>query len=209
MAERRMFSKQIIDSDVFLDMPQSSQNLYFHLNMRADDEGFINNPKKVMRIIGSNQNDLEILLAKRYLLSFNSGVIVIKHWKLHNKIRKDRLKETLYLDEKAQIKQKKNGNYTELQPNGNQMTTRSRHRLGKVSNISPKGDIYYNKEEESFSPIGEDSITMEDIQTETLKKKYSEYLQCYNKIKIENPESEELELLQDKMDAIESELYKF
>ena len=113
MAERRMFSKQIIDSDVFLDMPQSSQNLYFHLNMRADDEGFINNPKKIMRIIGSNQNDLEILLAKRYLLSFNSGVIVIKHWKLHNKIRKDRLKETLYLDEKAQIKQKKNGNYTE------------------------------------------------------------------------------------------------
>jgi hypothetical protein len=151
MAERRMFSKQIIDSDVFLDMPQSSQNLYFHLNMRADDEGFINNPKKIMRIIGSNQNDLEILLAKRYLLSFNSGVIVIKHWKLHNKIRKDRLKETLYLDEKAQIKQKKNGNYTERQPNDNQMTTKCRHSIGKVSNISSKEDIYITSEEQDIT----------------------------------------------------------
>jgi hypothetical protein len=123
MAERRMLSKTIIDSDIFLDMPQTTQNLYFHLNMRADDEGFVNSPKKIMRMVGSNQNDLEILLSKRYVIAFESGVIVIKHWKLHNTIRKDRMKETLYLEEKKQLREKTNGSYTELQPTDNQLTT--------------------------------------------------------------------------------------
>ena len=111
MAERRMFSKTIIDSDIFLDMPQTTQNLYFHLNMRADDEGFVNSPKKIMRMVGSNQNDLEILLSKRYVIAFESGVIVIKHFKLHNTIRKDRMKETLYLEERSLLLEKENGSY--------------------------------------------------------------------------------------------------
>jgi len=123
MAERRMFAKTIIDSDIFLDMPQTTQNLYFHLNMRADDEGFVNSPKKIMRMVGSNQNDLEVLLSKRYLIAFKSGVIVIKHFKLHNTIRKDRMKETLYVEEKALLTEKENGAYTELQPIDNQMST--------------------------------------------------------------------------------------
>lgn len=113
MAERRMFAKSIIDSDVFLDMPLSTQALYFHLSMRADDEGFINNPKKIMRMIGASQNELEILLAKRYLLSFDSGVVVIKHWRIHNYIQNDRFKETLYKEERAQIVIKDNKSYTE------------------------------------------------------------------------------------------------
>jgi len=133
MAERRMFSKTIIDSDIFLDMPQTTQNLYFHLNMRADDEGFVNSPKKIMRMVGSNQNDLEILLSKRYLIAFKSGVIVIKHFKLHNTIRKDRMKETLYLEEKALLMEKENGSYTELQPDDNQLSTNCTHSVLECS----------------------------------------------------------------------------
>lgn len=113
MASKRMFAKMIVDSDVFLDMPQSTQNLYFHLNIRADDDGFIDNPKKIMRIVGSNQNDLEILLSKRYVLAFDSGVIVIKHWKLHNTIQKDRYKPTIYQEEYQQLDIKENGAYTD------------------------------------------------------------------------------------------------
>lgn len=113
MAERRMFAKTIIDSDEFLDMPLSTQALYFHLSMRADDEGFINNPKKIMRMVGASQNELEILISKRYLLGFESGVIVIKHWKIHNYIQKDRFKPTLYKEEKDLIGTKENKSYTE------------------------------------------------------------------------------------------------
>lgn len=113
MAERRMFAKTIIDSDVFLDMPLSTQALYFHLSMRADDEGFINNPKKVMRMIGASNNELDLLIAKRYILTFESGVVVIKHWKIHNYIQKDRFKATLYKEERQQIIEKENKSYTD------------------------------------------------------------------------------------------------
>lgn len=123
MAERRMFSKTIIDSDVFLDMPLSTQALYFHISMRADDDGFVNNPKKIMRIIGANQNDLDILLAKRYFLPFPSGILVVKHWRMHNYIQKDRYKETVYLEEKNQLILKDNKSYTEAWKDGYIMDT--------------------------------------------------------------------------------------
>lgn len=99
MAEKRMFSQKIIDSDAFLDMPLSTQSLYFHLNMRADDDGFINNPKKIQRMIGASDDDLRVLMAKRFVLSFDSGVIVIKHWRMHNTLQKDRYKPTQYQEE--------------------------------------------------------------------------------------------------------------
>lgn len=142
MAQRRMFSPDIVDSDAFLDMPQSSQLLYFHLAMRADDDGFVN-PKKIMRMIGTGDDDLKVLLAKRFLLPFQSGVVVIKHWLIHNMIRKDRYKETQYLEEKRSLKLKENGAYTEVatigQPDGNQPATQVRLgkvRLGKDSTLS-------------------------------------------------------------------------
>ncbi len=113
MAERRMFSKTIIDSDAFLSMPMSTQSLYFHLAMRADDDGFVNNPRKIARMVGAAEDDMRILAGKRYILAFESGVIVIKHWRLHNYIRKDRYKETLYLNEKAGLFIKDNGAYTD------------------------------------------------------------------------------------------------
>lgn len=103
MAERRMFAKAIIDSDAFLDMPLSTQALYFHLSMRADDEGFVGNPKKIQRMIGASDDDCRILVSKRFILTFQSGIIVIKHWKIHNYIQTDRFKETTYLEEKAML----------------------------------------------------------------------------------------------------------
>lgn len=145
MAERRMFTKKIIDSDAFLDMPLSTQSLYFHLNMRADDDGFINNAKKIQRMIGASEDDLKLLIAKRFVLAFESGVIVIKHWRMHNLLRKDRYNPTHYKEEYAMLGLKDNGAYTEKaaveclatdwQPtdnqSGNQLATQDR--LGKDS----------------------------------------------------------------------------
>lgn len=113
MASRRMFALTIIDSDAFLDMPLSAQALYFHLSMRADDDGFVNNPKKIQRMIGATEDDCKILILKRFILTFESGVIVIKHWKIHNYIQKDRYKPTIYKDEKSLIIEKDNKVYTE------------------------------------------------------------------------------------------------
>ena len=124
MAEKRMFAKTIIDSDAFLDMPLSTQALYFHLSMRADDDGFINNPKRIVRMINANDDDLRVLITKRFVLVFDSGVIVIKHWRLHNTLRKDRYKPTIYQEEFKQLSLKKDGGYTDRLPSGCQMVTK-------------------------------------------------------------------------------------
>lgn len=108
-----MFAKTIVTSDAFLDMPLSARCLYFTLGMFADDDGFVNNPKSIMRQVGASTDDLNLLLLKRFILSFDSGVIVIKHWRIHNYIRNDRYKETKYLDEKSSLAVDENGAYTE------------------------------------------------------------------------------------------------
>ena len=112
MAERRMFSKKITDSDSFLDMPMSAQCLYFHLNMNADDDGFVNSPKKIQRMIGASDDDFRILLAKSFIIAFESGIIVIKHWKMNNYLRSDRYKPTNYVEEKALLGLKADSSYT-------------------------------------------------------------------------------------------------
>ena len=133
MAERRMFAKTIIDSDAFLDMPMSTQALYFHLSMRADDDGFINNPKRIQRMIGAGDDDLKLLIAKSFIIVFESGVVVIKHWKIHNYIQSDRYKPTVYAEEKSLLDVKKNKAYTlnngECIQNG--YITDTQDRLGK------------------------------------------------------------------------------
>ena len=111
-----MFTQKIIDSDPFLDMPLSTQALYFHLNMRADDDGFINNPKRIQRTIGASEDDLKLLIAKRFVICFENGVIVIKHWRMHNTLRMDRYKPTQYQEEFAQLEVKNNNSYTERIP---------------------------------------------------------------------------------------------
>lgn len=112
MSAKRMFSMQIIDSDPFLDMPLSAQALYFHLSMRADDDGFVNNPRKIQRLVNASDDDLKLLIAKRFILTFDSGVIVIKHWLIHNYIQKDRYHETVYTEEKSMLSVKDNKAYT-------------------------------------------------------------------------------------------------
>ena len=113
MAERRMFSKKITMSDAFLEMPDSAQNLYFHLSMDADDDGFVGNPKGIMRLVRAKDDDMKLLVAKSFVLPFQSGVVVIKHWRINNLIRSDRYKPTTYTEERAQLTIKDNGAYTE------------------------------------------------------------------------------------------------
>ena len=137
MAKKRMFSISVIDTDAFLDMPLSTQALYFHLNMRADDDGFIGNPKRVMRTIGASDDDLRVLIAKRFVIQFEDGVIVIKHWRMHNTLRGDRYTRTVYTDELQRLDIKDNKAYTLVDKpelatigcqsgsqSGNQMATR-------------------------------------------------------------------------------------
>lgn len=112
MAKRRMFSLDIVDTDAFLDMPTSSQNLYFHLGMRADDDGFVANPRRIAKVIGSSEDDLKILIAKRFLLAFDSGVVVIKHWKMNNYVPPDRYTPTNYQEEAKLLFIKNNKSYT-------------------------------------------------------------------------------------------------
>ena len=168
MAEKRMFTQKIIDSDAFLDMPLSAQALYFHLNMRADDDGFVNNPKRVTKLVNASDDDLKILLMKRFVIGFESGVIVIKHWRMHNTLRSDRYRPTDYQEELAQLRIKPNKAYTDhpekqlpasespqnedlspsvdqmattWQPNGNQMAPQNREGLGLDKGLDIDEDI--------------------------------------------------------------------
>lgn len=141
MADRRMFSKTIIDSDTFLDMPLSAQALYFHLSMRADDDGFINNPKKIQRMIGASDDDCRLLIMKQLIIAFDSGVIVIKHWRLHNYIQKDRYKPTLYQNEKSTLELDESKVYTKCIQDVSNLDTQVRLgkvRLGKVKESEDK-----------------------------------------------------------------------
>jgi len=171
MAERRMFAKSIVLSDAFLDMPLSSRCLYFTLGMLADDDGFVSSPKAIMRQCGATQDDLTLLLQKRYILGFASGVIVIKHWRMNNQLRSDRIHSTTYLEEKEQLMIDERGAYTEkhefkglselCQPSDNQVTTNcqpsdnqtateisiGKDSIGKYSiypPISPQGESEYD-----------------------------------------------------------------
>lgn len=103
MAKKRMYDKEIVGSDAFIEMPTSSQALYFHLGMNADDDGFVGNPKSIQRQIGASDDDMRLLIMKRFILAFDSGVVLIKHWNINNFIRKDRYKPTTYIKEKSLI----------------------------------------------------------------------------------------------------------
>ena len=128
-----MFSPTIVCSDAFLDMPASGRDLYYQLGMYADDDGLVN-PRKIMRMIGSSEDDLKILIAKRFVLPFPSGVLVIKHWKINNLVRKDWYRPTQYIEEKSTLTEKENGAYTELVPVRQRFVNNSSSevRLGKV-----------------------------------------------------------------------------
>ena len=194
MADRRMFAKSIIDSDVFLDMPLSTQALYFHLSMRADDDGFINNPKRICRTIGCSIDDMKLLATKQFIIPFESGIVVIKHWRIHNYIQADRKKTTEFLDELDQLEVGKNKAYnlkdtpriqsskpldTECIQSGYSLDTQVR--LGKESidkDIHRGGDIYTP----SPTPKGDhQTVILTDDEYKSLVSKYgaevvSEYI---------------------------------
>ena len=154
MAERRMFAKTIIDSDMFIDMPMSARLLYYDLAMRADDDGFVNSPKKIMRFVGASMDDMNVLIAKQFIIPFESGVVVIKHWKIHNYIQKDRYKATSYQAEKESLTLKNGTYYTDDLPDISNLDTEciqdvysldtqdrlGKDRLGKDNNMSDKSD---------------------------------------------------------------------
>ncbi len=165
MAERRMFAKTIIDSDTFLDMPLSTQALYFHLSMRADDDGFINNPKKIQRTIGCCDDDLRLLIVKGFIIPFESGIVVIKHWKIHNYIQKDRYKPTIYQEEKSMLEAKENKEYTERVQNVSISETQVR--LGKDSLELGKDSLDKNpKTAKRFQPP-----TLEEVKAYCIERK--------------------------------------
>lgn len=179
MAEKRMFTQKIVDSDAFLDMPLSTQALYFHLNMRADDDGFINNPKRIQRTIGASEDDLRLLIAKRFVICFENGVIVIKHWRMHNTLRKDRYNPTQYQEQLALLDVKDNNAYTEKvvdqlatnwQPNGNRLEPQ--YSIDKYS-------IDKRSIEEDSMPDSDESEPVPDTskpkKNKVVKHKYGEY----------------------------------
>jgi len=143
MAQRRMFSKKIVETDFFMEMSPTAKLLYFYLNMSADDDGFVGNPKTIKLISGATDDDLKILIAKQFIIPFDSGVIVIKDWKIHNYIQKDRYNQTQYLDEKKQLLVEENGSYTKCIQDVSSLDTQVRlgkDRLGKDNNMSDKSD---------------------------------------------------------------------
>lgn len=141
MAQKRMFDKTITNSDEFLEMPDSSQNLYFHLSMNADDDGFVNNWKSIMRMTGHKEDDLKVLVAKQFIIPFDSGVIVIKHWRINNYLRNDRYIETKYKEEKSKLTLDDNLVY--------QLDTNGIHSIDKnriVKNSIEEKEIYKEKD---------------------------------------------------------------
>ena len=138
MARRRMFSLDIVDTDAFLDLPASSQSLYFHLGMRADDDGFISSPRRIASTVNASADDLKLLIAKGFIIPFASGVCVVRDWRINNYIQRDRYTPTLYAEEKSQLESGKNGRYLPLDTKCIQNVSKSdtQVRLGK-DNIIP------------------------------------------------------------------------
>ena len=145
MARRRMFSLDIVDTDAFLDLPATSQGLYFHLGMRADDDGFVSSPKRIAAMVNASGDDLKLLIAKGFLIPFASGVCVIRDWKVNNYIQRDRYTPTLYAEEKQKLTCDNTGRYAALDTlciqNGYAVDTQDRRDKGNIS-FSPDGEAY-------------------------------------------------------------------
>ena len=180
MAQRRMFSKKITETDLFLDMPMSAQCLYFHLNMSADDDGFIGNAKTIRRMIGASEDDLKLLLAKEFLIPFDNGVVVIKDWKIHNYIQKDRYNETIYKDEKSTLVENESKQYQRL----NRTDTKC------IQNVSSSDtQVRLGKDRLGKDRLGKDSTSRSKLKFETHHLKLAELL--YKQIQSNSPNFKE------------------
>lgn len=161
MARKRMFSLLVVDTDEFLDMPSSTQSLYYHLGMRADDDGFVASPKKIVKLVNCSNDDLKLLIAKGFIIPFDSGIIAIRHWKLNNDLKKDRYTPTIYLNEKSTLKVNKNKVYsidrnnldTKWIQNGNNLDTQ--YSIDKNSIDKNSKEYIVQKQEENQEQIQE------------------------------------------------------
>ena len=167
MAEKRMFSNKVIETDSFLEMPDSTQNLYFHLSMNADDDGFVAKPKSIMRMTGKKEDDMRLLITKSFIIPFESGVIVIKHWRINNYLRADRYKETIYREEKQQLSINEKGEYELGIPVGIPVVDPNK----SISNTNTNTNNIYNNKEK----FGEyQNVFLKDSEFEKLKQDYGE-----------------------------------
>lgn len=186
MAERRCFGMKIVDSDAFLDMPLSTQALYFHLGMRADNDGFVNNPRRIARLIGACDDDLNILLSKRFILVFDNGVVVIKHWRIQNTLKNDRLKMPQYPEIAAKVYIKANGSYTDKISEGVSLLEFKAQKIGLQNGIQtesnglPNGTLIEGKgielkrtESNGEEDEGQDSNEESDLSTDSYDKELS------------------------------------
>ena len=175
MAERRMFTKKVTDSDSFIELPSSAQALYFHLNQGADDDGFNNQVQNAMFKSHATIDDLKVLMMKNFIIRFESGVIVIKHWRLHNTLRKDRYTPTNFQEEFKLLGIKDNGSYT-LNNDGCQMVAKwlPQDSIGKDSIGKDSIDDVLEMYEENFG-------TLSSTTTETIISLEDEYTPKYVK----------------------------
>jgi hypothetical protein len=190
MAQKRMFSMKIVDTDLFLDMPITARLLYYDLNMRADDDGFVGSPKKIQRMIGCSDDDMKLLIAKQFIIPFENGVCVIKHWRVHNYIQKDRYNETLYMHEKKQLIENK-GTYeisdvekmdTECTQNDSISEAQIRLdkiRLDKVNNKMKKEEVEKNKYADYVSMTTKEYEKLIEQYGEPMTKRMIEILDNY------------------------------
>ena len=183
MAQKRMFSNSVIGSDEFIEMPDSSQLLYFYLSMQADDDGFVDNWKSIMRMTGKKEDDLKILVAKSFVIPFDTGVIVIRHWRLNNYIQKDRYKETIHKKEKSLLGLDKNNVYN--------LYTDCIHRLDKVRLDIDNNNIYGQNEGQNGSndlgQEGQNDQTIDPPEKELWEEQFEKFYAAYpKKVKKQN-----------------------
>ena len=160
MADKRMFSRAIVESDAFLDLPIGAQGLYLHLCMNADDEGFIGAPRRAARVCGASEDDLAALIAARFLLSFDSGVVVVKHWYINNYLKQDRFKPTVYTEERATLAVKDNKAYTD---NPGRVSEEFRKSFGRVSETNASKTEEFRKQTLPQNSIDKNSIDKNSI----------------------------------------------
>ena len=175
MAEKRMFTNKIVESDAFLGLPFSTRCLYYGLNMNADDDGFLNSPNKIIRITGASEKDLKTLIAERFVLDFGGGIICIKHWRMHNTLKKDRYKPTQYQKEFSMLTIQEDGSYTENNRSGTIMEPERNHSIDK--NSIDQISIVEEREDKENKPIrhkyGEyKNVLLSDADLEKLKNEF-------------------------------------
>ena len=206
MANKRMIRRDVIDTDAFLDMPLSTQALYFHLNLRADDDGFVGNPSRITKFIGASEDDLKLLIAKNFVILFEKGVIVIKHWRMHNTLSASRYHETNFTDEKAMLRLKENKSYT---LGDGQIIDDSR--LLEMSERQSKSCRRTKDEQKTNSDIDKDidkDIDI-DIDKENIRKRvnYQEIVNLYNETCVSFPKL--VSLSESRKKAIKARLHNY